>query len=293
MLFVTPTSPHTHNYSSTTTTSKQTSSSSSSSSSLLLLSAWSRQLLFSAILLSSILSTIVVSAVDFYNVLGVGRDATSKQIKKAYRQKSLQYHPDKNKEEGASEKFAEISRAYEVLSDDELKQVYDNHGEEGLKEHEKRGGGGGGGGFEDMFSHFGFNFGGHGRGGNQGEQKTESVDMQLRVSLKDLYLGATFEVDYVRQALCMNWQECMRDTPECQGPGIKMRRQQIGPGFVQQVQVRDDTCVARGKSWRKNCRDCPNGQTEPEKLELEEFAGEATKRRLEHQRAAPNGLRAR
>jgi len=61
-------------------------------------------------------------AVDFYRVLGVGRRASPKEIKKAYRQKSLEFHPDKNKAEGAAEKFAEISRAYEVLSDDEKKR---------------------------------------------------------------------------------------------------------------------------------------------------------------------------
>lgn len=92
--------------------------------------------------------------------------------------------------------------------------------------------------------------------------------MQLRVSLKDLYLGASFEVEYVRQALCINWQECTKNAPDCAGPGVRTRRQQLAPGFVQQVQQRDDSCVARGKTWRKNCSDCPNGRTEPEKVDL-------------------------
>ena len=109
------------------------------------------------------LLSVVVTA-DYYKLLGVSRNASTKEIKKAYRQKSLEFHPDKNKEEGASEKFAEIARAYEVLSDENLKEIYDRHGEEGLKQHEQRGGGGGGGGgFDDIFSQFGFNFGGGGR----------------------------------------------------------------------------------------------------------------------------------
>ena len=87
----------------------------------------------------------VAQAADFYKTLGISRDATTKEIKKAYRSMSLQYHPDKNKEEGAAEKFAEIARAYEVLSDEEKRQIYDRHGEEGLKRHEGQGGGGGGG----------------------------------------------------------------------------------------------------------------------------------------------------
>ena len=94
----------------------------------------------------------------------------------AYRQKSLQYHPDKNKEEGAAEKFAEINYAYEVLTDEEKKNVYDRHGEEGLKQHEQRQGQGGGhGGFDDIFSHFGFG-GGFGGQRRQREQSTPNVD---------------------------------------------------------------------------------------------------------------------
>ena len=183
---------------------------------------------------------------------------------------SLKYHPDKNKEEGAAEKFSEISRAYEVLSDENLKDVYDRHGEEGLKRHEQggQGGGGGHGGFEDIFSHFGFNTGGMGGGRRGGEQKTPSVEMNLRLTLKQLYMGTTIEVEYVRQALCMKWQDCMKNAQECQGPGVKVRMQQLAPGFVQQVQSKDDRCVARGKMWRPNCKACPKGQTEPEKLDL-------------------------
>ena len=204
---------------------------------------------------------------DYYKILGIRRSATHKEIKKAYRQMSLKYHPDKNNEEGAAEKFSEISRAYEVLSDDELKEIYDNHGEEGLERKEQGGGGGGHGGFDDIFSHFGFNMGGHGRG-RGGEQKTRSIEMKLRLTLKQLYMGATIEVETYRQGLCMNWQQCMKNAQECHGPGVRVKMQQLAPGFVQQVQARDEKCVARGKMWKPNCRDCPNGQTEEEKLNL-------------------------
>mmetsp|Transcript_32145 Transcript_32145/g.42850 ORF Transcript_32145/g.42850 Transcript_32145/m.42850 type:complete len:374 (-) Transcript_32145:473-1594(-) len=211
----------------------------------------------------------VACAVDFYDLLGVSRSASQKEIKKAYRAKSLEFHPDKNKEEGAAEKFAEIAYAYEVLTDEDKRQIYDRHGEEGLKQHEQRSGhGGGGGGFDDIFSHFGFNFGGGGgrRGGE--EQRTPDVEIPLRMSMKQLYLGDTIEVEFVRQTLCVNWQECMKDMPECQGPGVRVVRQQIAPGFVQQVQQRDERCVSRGKMWRPNCRACPEGKTSTEKIEL-------------------------
>lgn len=206
-------------------------------------------------------------AADYYKILGIKKSATPKEIKKAYRSKSLQYHPDKNQEEGASDKFAEISRAYEVLTDDTLKGIYDSQGEAGLERHEKGGGGGGGGnGFEDIFNHFGF--GGGMGGGRQREQKSGNIEMKLRLTLKQLYMGATIDVEYERQGLCMHWQDCMKNAQECQGPGVKVRMQQIAPGFVQQVQQKDDTCIARGKRWRPNCRSCPDGQTQPEKLNL-------------------------
>ncbi|KAL7535102.1 hypothetical protein ACHAWF_005060 [Thalassiosira exigua] len=219
--------------------------------------------------LLALLASVVRGAQDFYKLLGIKRSASPKEIKKAYRSKSLEFHPDKNKEEGAAEKFAEIAYAYEVLTDEEKKEIYDRHGEEGLKQHEQRQGQGGGhGGFDDIFSHFGFNFGGHGGRGRQREQTTPNVDVPLRVTMKQLYLGDTIEVSYTRQTLCTNWQDCMRNNQECQGPGVKVRMQQIAPGFVQQVQQRDERCVAQGKMWRSNCRECPSGQTQQEKIEL-------------------------
>lgn len=223
------------------------------------------QLLF----LLTTLVTFANAGEDYYKLLGISRRATPKEIKKAYRAQSLKYHPDKNKEDGAAQKFAEISRAYEVLSDDEKKEIYDRHGEEGLEQHEQMSGhgdGGFGGGFEDIFSHFGF--GGHGGRRGRGEQRTPSVEMPIRLTMKQLYLGETIEVEYVRQVLCVNWEECMKSQKECQGPGVKVRMQQLAPGFVQQVQTRDDRCVAPGKMWLKDCRACPKGQTETEKIEL-------------------------
>lgn len=207
----------------------------------------------------------VVNA-DFYKLLGISRSASVKEIKKGYRQKSLEFHPDKNKEEGASDKFAEIARAYEVLSDETKKNVYDKHGEAGLKQQEARGGGGGGGGFEDLFSQFGFGGGGGGRHRDQ-EQRTPSVELPLELTLEQLYKGVTFDVEYIRQVLCLRWEMCMKASPECQGPGIRIKRQQIAPGFVQQVQQRDDRCIAPGKMWITNCSDCPK-TTDTEKIDL-------------------------
>lgn len=80
---------------------------------------------------------------DYYKILGIDRNATDDEIKKAYRKLALKYHPDKNRSAGAEEKFKEIAEAYEVLSDLKKRDVYDKHGEEGLKGTASRGGTGG------------------------------------------------------------------------------------------------------------------------------------------------------
>jgi len=204
-------------------------------------------------------------AADFYTLLGISRRATHKEIKKAYRQKSLQHHPDKG---GDAETFSQIARAYEVLSDESLKEVYDQRGEEGLKQHEQRGGGGGdpfGGGGFDPFESF-FNRGGQQRK-DDGIRRTDSIEIPLKLTFKQFYLGEMLDVQYVREVLCKRWEDCLRNDNECSGPGIKVARQQIAPGFVQQVQMNDPRCIARGRSWRNNCKACPQ-KTETEKIEL-------------------------
>jgi len=81
---------------------------------------------------------------DFYKILGVKRDASTSQIKKAYRKLAVKYHPDKNPDdEEVVSKFHDINDAYEVLQDDEKRKIYDQHGEEGIKDHDKNQGGGG------------------------------------------------------------------------------------------------------------------------------------------------------
>merc|ERR1712045_314487 len=105
----------------------------------------------------------MVKETKFYDILGVKPNANDNELKKAYRKLALQYHPDKNKEPGAGERFKEISMAYETLSNPEKREIYDQYGEKGIKE-------GGHGGDEhsamnifDMFFGGGM-FGGHGHG---------------------------------------------------------------------------------------------------------------------------------
>jgi len=215
------------------------------------------------------LCAVVFCGDDYYKTLGVKRNASSKDIKKAYRKMSLEFHPDKNRNEGASDKFAEVARAYEVLHDDDKRHTYDLHGEEGLKKEEamdNQGGGGfGGGGFDPFEQFFG---GGNRRQRDDSDRKTPDVTLPLHLTLQQLYEGEVLEVEYVRQVLCTNWRDCTQDQKDCSGPGVRTRMQQLAPGFVQQIQQEDSRCISRGKMWKKNCKACPKGQTEQETIKL-------------------------
>mmetsp|Transcript_16481 Transcript_16481/g.16594 ORF Transcript_16481/g.16594 Transcript_16481/m.16594 type:complete len:362 (-) Transcript_16481:109-1194(-) len=208
-----------------------------------------------------------LSAADYYKILGVSRSASSADIKRAYRKLSLKYHPDKNPSEDASKKFSEIANAYSVLSDDDKRKTYDRGGEEAVKQQEQRANQPATDPFS-IFEHFGFGGGMGGRRGHDEEPRTPDMEMPIRVSLRQLYIGEVLDVKYSRQVLCVEHASCQRNCPDCQGPGIKVRMQQLAPGFVQQVQQRDDSCVARGKCWRQNCKHCPKGMTEEEEIQI-------------------------
>ncbi|MBS7411085.1 MAG: DnaJ domain-containing protein, partial [Muribaculaceae bacterium] len=141
---------------------------------------------------------------DYYEVLGVSKSATADEIKKAYRKKAIQYHPDRNPgDKEAEEKFKEAAEAYEVLSDENKRARYDQYGHNMGPQGFGGGGAGFGGGMsmEDIFSHFGDifgdafggGFGGFGGFGGGGARQSRGSDLQIRVkvSLKDVANGVT------------------------------------------------------------------------------------------------------
>ncbi len=138
---------------------------------------------------------------DYYQRLGIARDADAETIKKAYRKLALKYHPDRNDgDKAAEEKFKEITEAYEVLREDEKRQVYDRYGEQGLR---GRPGAGPGAGFDfsDAIEVFMRDFGGFGglgdlfgqrtRGSRAGPRKGQSLKIRLPLTLADVVTGAT------------------------------------------------------------------------------------------------------
>lgn len=218
--------------------------------------------LFLQLLLLAVLVATVCAKRDYYDILGVSRKATPAELKKAYRKLSLKYHPDKNSAPDAQEKFAELSVAYDVLSDSDKRRIYNQGGEEAVAKQEQRDNQP----QADPFSIFdAFGFGGQRQ---QQEARTPNVEIPVRVTLRQLFVGEILEAQYDRQVMCTEASSCEKKNNNCHGPGISMRQQQLAPGFVQNVQVRDESCVARGKSWKPNCRNCPNGPTESEEIQL-------------------------
>ncbi|GJQ10416.1 hypothetical protein GpartN1_g2207.t1 [Galdieria partita] len=203
---------------------------------------------------------------DYYEVLGVSRDAETSVIKRAYRKLSLKYHPDKNPgDQEAHKRFVEVANAYEILSDPEKRRRYDAYGEEGLRK-----------GFAEEesfdpfeafsmnFGGFHFNFGGSGRRKERGSEELRASDIRipLFVSLEELYKGSFREVLHQKQVICSKWTECERLCSSCNGKGHKVTTRRLGPGFIQQIQSICTECGGFGKIVEKPCKSCPNGQYE-------------------------------
>lgn len=157
---------------------------------------------------------------DYYEVLGVDKSASADEIKKAYRKMAIKYHPDKNPgDKEAEEKFKEAAEAYDVLSNPEKKQRYDQFGHAGMSGTAAGGGGFGGGGFsmEDIFSQFGDIFGGHfsgggfggfsgfgggARGGGRRVQRGSDIRIRVKLSLKEIVHGVEKKIKINKMVVC-------------------------------------------------------------------------------------------
>lgn len=202
----------------------------------------------------------VAYAKDYYDILGVARDADASVIKRAFRKLAVKYHPDKNPGDKTAEKlYIEINTAYEVLNDQNKRQRYDMYGVDGLK----NGGGDEGGGFHDMDGMFGF--GGRRR---RDERRVPDVVIPLSVSLETLYNGGVIDAVHKRRTICDSWSDCESQCPRCNGRGVIIQTRRLGPGFVQQMQTSCPACGGKGKIGKPNCTVCPKGQFENVEKEL-------------------------
>ncbi len=226
---------------------------------------------------------------DYYEVLEVSKSASEDEIKKAYRKKAIQYHPDKNPDDkAAEEKFKEAAEAYEILSDPEKRKRYDQFGHQGFS-----GAGGGAGGFsgqgmsmEDIFSHFGDIFGGHFSGGGGGfggfsgfggggyggggqarprVNKGSDLRVKVKVTLQDVAHGVQKKIKVKKFVACQSCNgtgaengNSFHTCSNCGGSGTVNRVQNTMFGAMQS-QAACPNCKGTGKVIDHKCTHCTDG----------------------------------
>lgn len=195
---------------------------------------------------------------DYYEILEVSATASEGEIKKAYRKLAMRYHPDRNPDnKEAEDKFKEASEAYEVLSDAQKRQAYDQFGHAGVDGSAGQGGFGGGG-FADFGDIFGDIFGGGFGGGHRGPQPGNDLQYELEVSLEDAVAGTTVDIRIPTKELCDSCDGSgaepgsdVQTCPTCQGVG-QVRVQQ---GFFA-VSRTCPNCHGTGKLIKTPCKTC-------------------------------------
>lgn len=202
---------------------------------------------------------------EYYDRLGVSKDASQDEIKRAYRKMSKKYHPDINKEPGAEEKYKEVQEAYETLSDDQKRAAYDQYGPDGANGFGGQGGfggfdgGAGFGGFEDIFSSF---FGGGATRNPNAPRQGDDLQYRVNLTFEEAVFGAEKEVHYNREATCKTCSgsgtkpgtspvTCGR----CHGQGVINVDTQTPLGVMRR-QVTCDVCHGTGQEIKDPCQTC-------------------------------------
>ena len=202
---------------------------------------------------------------EYYDRLGVSKDASQDEIKRAYRKMSKKYHPDINKEPGAEEKYKEILEAYETLSDAQKRAAYDQYGPDGANGFGGQGsfggfdGGAGFGGFEDIFSSF---FGGGATRNPNAPRQGDDLQYRVNLSFEEAVFGAEKEIHYNREVTCKTCSgsgakpgtspvTCGR----CHGQGVINVDTQTPLGMMRR-QVTCDICHGTGQEIKEPCQTC-------------------------------------
>ncbi|EGU44876.1 molecular chaperone DnaJ [Vibrio splendidus] len=209
---------------------------------------------------------------DFYEVLGVSRDASERDIKKAYKRLAMKFHPDRNQgDESAADKFKEVKVAYEILTDPQKKAAYDQYGHAAFEQGGMGGGGGFGGGqgdFGDIFGGvFGDIFGGGRRGGGQQRaQRGSDLRYNMELTLEEAVRGVSKEIEVPTLVECDTCDgsgakkgSSAQTCGTCHGHGQVQMRQ----GFFA-VQQTCPTCNGKGKIIKDPCNSC-HGQGRKQK----------------------------
>ena len=211
---------------------------------------------------------------DYYEVLEVTKTATAEEIKKAYRKKAIQFHPDKNPgDKTAEEKFKEAAEAYDVLSNPDKRARYDQFGHAGMGGAAGNGGpfGGFSGGMsmDDIFSMFGDIFGGRGGGGfggggSQQQRRYRGSDLRVKVklTLKEISTGVEKKFKLKKYVPCTHCHGTGAEgdggsetCPTCKGSGSVIRNQQTILGTMQ-TRTTCPTCNGEGKIIKNKCKEC-------------------------------------
>ncbi len=198
---------------------------------------------------------------DYYEILGVEKTASKEDIKKAYKKLALQYHPDRNKEKDAEEKFKEISEAYAVLSDDEKRKAYDNYGHAGFDQRYTE---------EDIFRNvnfddiFGDMFGGSIFDmffGGRRERRGQDIHVEVEINFEDVIKGIKKQVTIKKNTPCdacegTGAKDAIFKTCEtCNGRGAQIRQQRT-PFGIFSTQTTCRTCGGTGRTPQKTCPSC-------------------------------------
>ena len=200
---------------------------------------------------------------DYYEVLGVPKEANDEEIKKAFRRLARQYHPDVNKDDPkAEEKFKEINEAYEVLSDQQKRAAYDRFGHAGTDPNFGGAGAGGFGGFEGFGDIFDMFFGGSGRRRNTGPERGADLRYDLRIDFEAAAFGQETTIRVPRIELCPTCHgnratpgTPIKTCPNCHGAGQVQMVQNTAFGRFSTVRT-CDRCQGEGKTIETPCPEC-------------------------------------
>lgn len=215
---------------------------------------------------------------DYYEVLGVGKGADEKELKKAYRKKAMEYHPDRNPDsKEAEEKFKEVNEAYEILSDSEKRAAYDNYGHAAFEQGGMGSGfggfqggfSGGFGGFEDIFGDlFGSAFGGGSRRQRNAPMKGSDIRYRMSITFEEAAFGTEKEISITREDACSVCHgtgskpgTSAKTCSTCHGAG-QVNRQVKTPFGSMMSTTTCPTCNGTGEVIEEKCERCHGSKVE-------------------------------